>query len=718
MSDPSLQQRGPGAGSSEIALPRWSGARGSRVLAAAAWSTLSLLAAATPTTAQVSPGPLARPHGQFEGTLKCFTCHGSKKEPMAERCLDCHRGVAWLRERARGLHGQPSHGECATCHPDHAGAGFAMIQWKEGSPDAFDHRRAGWSLLGKHATLKCAQCHRARFRASAAVTLMKRTDPDKGWLGLETACQSCHEDSHRGALGTNCTKCHDHAAWKPARSFDHAKTAFPLLGRHAKVECAKCHLAPGLSPGRDREGRPVPVYKPVPHGECSACHRDPHEGRLGPACKSCHVNDDFRRVPTESMDHARTRYPLQGSHRDVACVKCHDRKTAWGPKPPHGTCDACHKDAHAGKATLGGKKVDCASCHLVESWKRSRYTVAQHAGSAYPLEGRHEKISCDACHVKEPSGGSVRQWGRAGVLLRPAYKHCADCHRDAHGGQLTARPDKGACESCHGVQGWKPSLFTVKQHQPLKLPLEGAHARVPCAKCHGPERPGLPPLPGEKELGRARVAMRPPESGCVDCHHDPHGGRYGEEETKQPSTGGRRHCLDCHDVNAFHPSRVDIEVHSGFGFRLEGAHRAVPCQICHKELEATAPASVLRLADGNRRKLEFRQNRTRCEECHKSPHGQQFLARADRGECSACHGSDSFRPAARFDHDRDATFPLKGEHSRVACSRCHEARVDEEGGRQIIYRPVPARCADCHKNRPVAGQGETEVPVPSPLGEN
>ena len=200
---------------------------------------LIVVMGATLARAQVSPGPLATPHQALDTPLKCFECHGKGAEAMRDRCVACHQEIGWLAGRGLGLHGQKGSEKCATCHPDHAGREFAMIAWEEGGPERFDHARSGWPLAGKHAGLKCADCHKQELQTSEAIRLAKRKDRKGSWLGLERECLSCHrgKDAHGGRLGPDCARCHDEKAWKPAPRFDHAKTSYPLTGRHATVTC-------------------------------------------------------------------------------------------------------------------------------------------------------------------------------------------------------------------------------------------------------------------------------------------------------------------------------------------------------------------------------------------------------------------------------------------------------------------------------------------------
>ena len=555
--------------------------------------------------AQISPGPLAKPHQYLEGALQCVQCHGGgRKEQMTVRCLECHKEIAWLVPRGRGFHAGVRDQRCASCHPDHAGREFALVSWPRGDLQRFDHTRAGWPLDGSHEKTKCLDCHKGAFRVSRAAKLSERRGPEWGWVGLERACVTCHND--------------------------------------------------------------------------------PHRGRLGAACNDCHATTKWTTINRGKFDHERTKYPLRGRHRAVACEKCHDFSGGKvSSSPRFANCTDCHRDAHTGTATLAGRIVDCASCHVVDDWQPSTYTVAQHRQTKYPLEGRHQQVKCADCHVKHPPGVPATQLGSAGVWMRPAANVCRDCHGDDHGSQLASRPDRGACDACHRLTGWTPSTFTVAAHAGLRLRLEGRHAEIACSACHGPDRKSLPPLPGIQVIGKAGVAFKLKELECAACHVDPHEGRYPK-------------CADCHGLRTFRPSTVDIAAHRRYQFPLEEAHAAVACVDCHVEMKHPATTSSLVLARWSFPRLLFAAPKGGCEGCHATPHGRQFAARADRGACETCHGTDTFRPATRFDHDRDATFTLKGAHAGVACNRCHVSSRDAVGRSFVVYRPLSGKCETCH----------------------
>lgn len=646
--------------------------------------------------AQVSPGPLARPHRDLEGSLKCTGCHARGRTGMAERCVACHRDIGWLAARGRGWHGSSSVRDrsCATCHPDHAGIEFELVQWPEGAPERFDHKRAGWALEQSHRKVECTACHAESNRRSPAAALA--ANGRSRWTGLESACGTCHDDAHRGALGDSCGTCHDAGKWAVTPGFSHDTTRYPLTGRHASVPCDQCHLDPRLVNRRDSSGRPVPVYRPVPHESCASCHRDVHGGRFGAACATCHSTRSFQQISGTGFDHQQTAFPLAGRHRLTPCSGCHrDFSSEAGRRPASSSCGACHADPHAGQATVQDQAVDCRTCHDERGFVPSTFTLARHQESGYPLEGRHQSVSCGSCHRRDRSPDGAARWGPSRVIIRPPAAGCGDCHSDPHGTALAGTAASTGCAGCHGLAGWKPSTFDRVEHQTTALPLDGRHAEIDCRACHGADRKGLPPPPDVARLGRAGFAFRGLGPGCASCHVDPHGGRLAGAGSRP----GPKGCLGCHTATAFAPAMVGPESHETFRFPLAGAHRAVACASCHDDLRSPPVhpgRSTLIEAAGRFPILSFEAPAT-CAACHRTVHGAQFDRRPDGGRCDACHGEAAFVPAVRFDHDRDAAFPLQGAHQRVACEGCHRRDPAAGGTAGVIYRPVPSRCDDCHR---------------------
>lgn len=673
---------------------------------------LGLLMWSRPTvlSAQISPGPLARAHKSLEGATQCVQCHSlTRGAAMGTACLSCHKDVKALIDAKRGYHAKLPAAErmnCASCHPDHAGEDFAMVSWPTGGKNRFDHRQAGWALEGKHTEAKCESCHKAAFRAPAMAALSKRKTGTP-WVGLETACASCHqrEDIHEGALKGGCQECHNAKAWAPAPAFNHDDARYPLTGKHADVKCDGCHRANRLPLKRDSVGKTIPLFRPITFAKCNDCHADPHKGRIKESCSSCHETTRWEAVDKKGFNHDATRYPLAGRHARVSCVACHG-KSNDRPTPAFTSCASCHADVHRGEA---GRTRDCASCHKVAGFSPASFTIADHARTPYPLEGKHATTKCAACHTtSRPPVGTASTAPASAMVPATSYVRlsmpsttCTSCHADDHAGQPAVRNATGGCTACHTVNGFKPSSITVASHATFKLPLEGAHATAVCAACHASDRRGLPAI--TIPTGRAKFAFTIGETSCASCHADPHAGRY--------ITGGARAamtCTSCHQTARFRPSTVTTSTHSTLGYPLEGAHRAVPCADCHKELTAAVGRGSLRLSAVAMPALPFAQSRgASCTGCHAESHGTQFAARRDRGACESCHTVARFAGAEKFDHEKGTRFPLAGAHSAVPCAKCHvpttapagsaAASAPESARRQ--YAGVSRACESCHTSK-------------------
>jgi hypothetical protein len=142
-------------------------------------------------------------------------------------------------------------------------------------------------------------------------------------------------------------------------------------------------------------------------------------------------------------------------------------------------------------------------------------------------------------------------------------------------------------------------------------------------------------------------------------------------------------------VAGFEPARFTAEDHARTPYPLTGAHLAVPCDACHKDV----PLERLRAlgfgrGDGLPAKTEqLRFPTTRCAECHQDPHRGQT---ARLGTCETCHRTDAWG-AVSFDHSHTG-FPLEGGHARVPCGGCHR-----DGG-VLALAGRPRECAACHED--------------------
>jgi hypothetical protein len=575
----------------------------------------------------LSPGPLSKEHTFLEGDRHCNDCHSSGRRVDQNACLKCHSDLGARVEAGRGLHGLQYKGKpCEGCHVEHLG-GNAPVRWPSGDPSRLDHALTGWALEGAHQKVACAKCHfRPNERGHAT------------YLGAPSTCISCHEDVHENRFGATCTHCHDQSSWKDLRldAFNHDSARFALRGAHTKTPCAKCHAEP-------------PKYVGLNFEACTDCHKDPHQGKLGPACTNCH---DESRWTVASFLQARGKHPgtsLANGHASVACRTCHDRGNLLAPSKGS-ECVSCHKPVH--EAPFGRA---CATCHSSILWMDLPRPIglAAHAKTAYPLEGKHQAINCANCHKPDlPRDTRYRKL---------TFARCDDCHRDRHQGEF-AKTDRGECGPCHSTGGFRPPLFGVLAHAASSFPLVGQHTASACSSCHKPQRPLLD--------------LRVGKTACADCHANPHGNQFANEM----SQGG---CAHCHEATGWNLPKIDHGT-----WPLTGAHATASCDSCHHPTAADR-----KLGQG----ASYRGVPRNCGGCHDDPHFGQFRLTGPVRECDRCHTTVGFKIPS-FDHEAMAGWALSGAHDHTACAKCHAAVSLADGRPTTRWRLPSAECRFCHAN--------------------
>lgn len=463
---------------------------------------------------------------------------------------------------------------------------------------------------------QCSQCHDRSDRnrqTRLCLDCHKEIDGDiahkhgfHGHLaGIESSqCRACHSEH----LGRNAD-----IVKLSREQFNHDATDFPLRGAHTNVLCESCHAA----------GKPFREASV----QCLACHKkdEPHEGRLGRDCGSCHDVTTWQHV---KFDHDKTAFPLRDKHTEVPCVSCHFGERYKGtPKD----CVSCHApdDVHH-----GDRGTKCGDCHSTAGWKTQKFDHKQETGFA--LEGIHGRIECNDCH-------------RTGNLKDKLPKECFGCHQaqDSHAGRFGKE-----CGACHGNEKWKPSTFDHTRD--TKWPLVGRHEKVDCHTCH-----------------TAPVATQKLGTDCVSCHRasDVHSGKLGTR------------CDDCHTPQGWR-ANVSFD-HDLTSFPLVGLHVAVPCEQCHltrqyrdvghncydchqkddyhkgglgKECAKCHSPNGWRIWEFDHGKetgfaLSGAHGKLACSDCHKQPADQVKL----KTDCVSCHAND------------DVHFGQYG----TQCQRCH-----------------------------------------------
>jgi Class III cytochrome C family len=620
----------------------------------------------SPASAQISPGPLSRPHQSLNGSTYCSSCHKFGGQATL-KCLDCHAEIATRLSVRKGLHAtynipSGSSQECARCHSEHNGEAFPLIKW---DINTFNHKDTGYLLEGKHAGLTCNQCHNPSHVSPQERAAIKIKDPSRTYLGLSTNCVACHVDQHKGRLGPTCQQCHNFVDWNAINvsqsgqsQFDHSKTRYPLTGLHAQVQCAKCHT-------NGRDGKPQ--YLGIPFNQCSDCHKDPHHGTFAQGCQSCHNTSGWKKISLQAVNerfgHAKTKFPLEGKHAAVDCAQCHANGDFKKPLTFQ-KCMDCHTpDPHNGQFARRPDGGECASCHTVKGWKPSTFTVREHASSAYPLQGGHARLECAQCHIAKGKD----------TLFQIKFERCTDCHSDRHAGQFVAAPYFNACERCHNLEDYKPSTFRLAQHKETHFVLTGGHIAVPCADCHK-ESAAFQPKPA--------VIYHWKILSCTSCHNDPHHGQFNERMQLARADGSLAGCEACHTTKSW--KELSGFDHSKTKFPLLGAHRATACMECHKP-----PNLAPKLMN-----VDFKAAPNQCEDCHEDIHGKQF-AKADITRCAECHTSMKWKPSL-FDHEKRTVFPLRGAHQNVRCAGCHKLTRVVSSKTVLFYKPTPKDCAACH----------------------
>ncbi len=545
--------------------------------------------------AQLSPGELTNAHSHLDGLKKCSNCHKFGQRDVGPKCLACHQEIAAMRAGAPGLHANEDYADCIDCHNEHHGRDYDLVFWPDGQEN-FKHDVLGYDMTGAHLQLKCRQCHDVKHLVDPGKLRGMNKDLNRTWLGLDQDCLSCHRDPHAGALTggprqETCTSCHGTDSWKPAAAFDHDTSEFPLTGKHQKVTCNKCHQAKGKAVTVGQAKVAVAVFKPQPHQNCTACHKDPHANTLGPNCTQCHTTDGWLSINGEAFDHTKTRYPLEGRHAGVSCGQCH---SGGRKKPSFAACKDCHRDAHNSALLQRPRLMACETCHEVTGFQPAKYTMARHAESPFPLRGSHQATPCLACHKDGSTGASSKTVYAKAIDLAPKHQACTDCHRDPHLGQTVQVKNaagQAGCVACHEEATWRTLEF---DHSQTKFTLNGRHTAANCTACHKPTR----------KAGLLELAFQGAAINCAGCHDDIHGGQF----AARPTTDGQNDsqavdCGACHVTLDWYAEKFDHETDSRFPLR--GGHENVACQTCH----------IPRPQDDGRL-VHFKPLPTDCGSCH------------------------------------------------------------------------------------------------------
>ena len=146
-------------------------------------------------------------------------------------------------------------------------------------------------------------------------------------------------------------------------------------------------------------------------------------------------------------------------------------------------------------------------------------------------------------------------------------------------------------------------------------------------------------------------------------------------------------CHSEHNGKNFHLIRLDTAKfdHNLTGYFLSIPHTKKDCKDCHA-------AKYIADQKFKTKKNSYLGVNAECLNCHADYH-QQTLSLV----CLNCHNPDSFKPAAKFNHD-NARFQLVGKHKNLDCLKCHKVEMID-GKKYQEFRGIQySNCTNCHKD--------------------
>jgi hypothetical protein len=418
--------------------------------------------------------------------------------------------------------------------------------------------------------------------------------------------------------------------------------------RHLSVILALSALAAVPSPARGQQN---------PHGKLPD----------GVDCSDCHTPKSWRPDPrTMAFDHERrTGFPLRGRHRDAPCRSCHLDLTFADPVLRDAECQTCHADVHR-----GAYPQRCADCHNAVSFSDVP-ALQGHARTTFPLTGAHLQTSCRTCHVDDRLG-----------TFTPLDPQCVACHEAdaANAAAVDHANFPTDCLRCHVTLAW--TAYVQFDHPAVSggFRLLGAHGRIRCSSCHGPD---MTPL------------FQPAnDQDCLACHVD-------DYDREHPGGSFPTTCLSCHTVETWTGATFDHPLVAN-GFRLLGAHARIACESCHAPADWSVPFSAAGDQD--------------CISCHADDYQQEHAGSGFPTTCLTCHTIDTWDGASFVNHDAQF-FPIySGAHQGrwdgcqdchtqpdnfqvFSCLTCHtRTETDADHREESGYQYESNACYRCHPN--------------------
>ena len=360
---------------------------------------------------------------------------------------------------------------------------------------------------------------------------------------------------------------------------------------------------------------------------------------------------------------------LQGfsSHAEfeAQCKRCHaPLETTQGV-----LCLDCHKGVKTqiierqGTHGMIAEVNHCASCHSEHQGKSFDPTLAafsdfDHSVTSFSLVNHQvgydtTPMACESCHT-------------IGTDFKATDGKCASCHATHDSAFMLQHVQNFGtnCTSCHDGADRMVNF----DHATTSFPLDGHHAGLKCADCHGLQASAV-----KRAVTLEVQSFKTLPTDCASCHAEPqvHQGMLSTD------------CAACHSTSAWTPAQWDGKPFqhaptTGFSLALHARNydgRTIICKDCH-------------LSDGGQlMEAGNRINQQICADCHaKDPNKPDFISQHQvrfGSNCLDCH--DGVDRMSNFDHAQ--FFPLEGMHAKIECESCHENKV---------FKGTPTECVQCH----------------------
>jgi hypothetical protein len=295
------------------------------------------------------------------------------------------------------------------------------------------------------------------------------------------------------------------------------------------------YLSPGPVSAIHPQNQPISGY--VSHAdfqqECGHCHAPIH-CITDDRCQECHQNIARQRsegfglhnalpgtekcqtchTEHQGSDHSLTHLALQNiSHERLSGFSLERHKVDYADNPLD--CHSCH-----GQDSFARETLDCITCHAEADHDYLAAHIEEfgagcvdcHDGKdrmidfdhdpIYPLDGAHEQVECDACHLDDQ------------YAVTP--NTCAGCHAEP---ELHANLFGTDCARCHTTNAWVPAQLIqhtfALNHDVGTDTIEdcetchgGTYTEYPCYTCHEKE---------EMEIVHLKHDIQNIED-CLSCH--------------------------------------------------------------------------------------------------------------------------------------------------------------------------------------------------------